>query len=245
MATKDELKNLKIPKHVAIIMDGNGRWATGKGKSRQYGHKTGSKTLETICDDAYSLGIQYMTVYAFSTENWIRPAKEVHYLMHLLRHYLKDSIKKSKKDNIRIRVIGNVQGLDNDIIEKIQTLESSSSTNTGLNLQIALNYGGRNEIIRSIKKIYHDIENNQLHIEDVNEELFNHYLDTQDIPDPDLLIRTSGEWRISNFLLWQLAYTEFYFIDKHWPDFTHTDLIQAIKYYNSKHRRYGGLVNEA
>lgn len=228
-----------IPKHIAIIMDGNGRWAEAKGKKRQSGHKQGSKTLETICKQAYELGIEYITAYAFSTENWARPKEEIDNLMRLLRQYLKTSLKNASKDNIKVRVIGDKTGLDEDIIDSINKLEEGSKNNTGLRLQIALNYGGRDEITRMTKKIAYDIKNDKINIDSINQELIGRYLDTTDIPDPDLLIRTSGEMRLSNFLLWQLAYTEFYFVEKHWPDFDINDLKDAIKYYNKVDRRYG------
>lgn len=232
---------LVIPSHVAFIMDGNGRWATSKGKSRQSGHKQGSKTLEKICRQASDLGIKYITVYAFSTENWVRPKSEVDNLMNLLRHYLKNSIKNARKDNMRVSVIGNRDGLALDIVESIKLLEKDSKENTGLHLQIALNYGGRDEIVRMTKRIMTDFENNKININDIDEETINSYLDTRSVPDPDLLIRTSGEMRISNFLLWQIAYSEFYFVEKHWPDFTIDDLKDAIMHYNKKDRRYGGV----
>ncbi len=191
----------KIPKHVAFIMDGNGRWATNKGKSRQFGHKQGAKTLEHICRQASDLGVLYITVYAFSTENWARPKAEVNNLMNLLRHYLKSSIKNARKDNMCVTVIGDKSGLDQDIIKSIECLEEDSKDNTGLHLQIALNYGGRDEIVRMTKRLMIDFENNKIDINKIDEDTINKYLDTAEVPDPDLLIRTSGEMRISNFLL--------------------------------------------
>ncbi|GKX28949.1 isoprenyl transferase [Vallitalea longa] len=231
--------NRNVPRHVAIIMDGNGRWAKSRGKKRQAGHRQGSKTLETICKQAYDIGIEYITAYAFSTENWARPIDEINNLMNLLRQYLKTSLKNASRDNIKVRVIGDKTGLDKDIITSIDRLEEGSKNNTGLRLQIALNYGGRDEIVRMTKKIVCDIENNKININSINQDLIEEYLDTKDIPDPDLLIRTSGEMRLSNFLLWQLAYTEFYFVQKHWPDFTIEDLEGAIEYYSNIDRRYG------
>ncbi|GMQ60512.1 isoprenyl transferase [Vallitalea sediminicola] len=231
--------NYNVPRHVAIIMDGNGRWAMARGKKRQYGHRQGSKTLETICKQAYDIGIDYITVYAFSTENWSRPKEEIDNLMNLLRQYLKSSLKNASRDNIKVRVIGDKKGLDKDINASIDRLEEGSKDNTGLQLQIALNYGGRDEIVRMTKKIVTDFENNNININTINQKTIERYLDTKDIPDPDLLIRTSGEMRISNFLLWQLAYTEFYFVQKHWPDFTIDDLKDAIEYYSNIERRYG------
>ncbi len=245
MAVKDEaLIGLKIPNHVAFIMDGNGRWAKEKGKKRTAGHKAGSNALKVICRDASDMGIKYVTVYAFSTENWERPKEEVDFLMNLLRQYLKDSLKTCKKDNMRVRVIGDRIGLPQDMVDSINHMEAVSAQYTGLNLQIALNYGSRDEIIRAVKRFSADVAAKKENPETLNAELFSQYLDTNGIPDPDLMIRTSGELRLSNFLLWQLAYAEFYFTDKYWPDFNKDDLAQAIINYNSKERRFGGLKHE-
>lgn len=238
------LDKCTIPKHIAIIMDGNGRWAKERGKKRTLGHKEGSKVLQNICRDANDLGVEYVTVYAFSTENWQRPQDEVAFLMDLLRQYLKDSIKNSKKDNMRVRVIGNREGLPLDVLDKISELETASLNYTGLKLQIALNYGGRDELLRAVKDFAHDIKENRVSIDMLDESMLSQYLDTKGIPDPDLMIRTSGEIRLSNFLLWQLAYSEFYFTEKYWPDFKKEDLIEAIIVYNKKERRFGGLSNE-
>lgn len=241
-----------VPKHIALIMDGNGRWARGKGKPRTFGHKKGSETLKQICKDAYNLGVEYVTVYAFSTENWKRSTEEVSFLMNLLRSYLKESIKNAKENNMRVRVIGRRDDLALDIQSAIVDMEEASKDFTGLNLIIALNYGGRDEIVRGMKEMYKSIliksENNQLSLTDlidnITEEQFNKYLDTKEIPEPDLLIRTSGEFRTSNFLPWQIAYTEFYFTDKHWPDFDKNELEKAIHYYNNRDRRFGGVKDE-
>ena len=241
---KKELDGYNIPKHIAIIMDGNGRWAKEKGKPRTFGHKKGSEALKKLCKEAPKIGVEYITVYAFSTENWKRPKEEVDFIMNLLRHYLNDSIKNAKKDNLVVRIIGDKKGLDEDIIEKINTLENDSKNNTGLKLQIAINYGSRDEIVRAVKNIAQDFKNEHINIDDINEENINSYLDTKNIPDPELLIRTSGEVRISNYLLWQIAYSELYFTNKMWPDFTIDDMIKAIKYYNNKDRRFGGIANE-
>lgn len=238
------LKDYIIPNHIAIIMDGNGRWAKERGKKRTIGHREGSNVLKKICSYADEIGVKYITVYAFSTENWKRPKEEVLFLINLLRQYLKDSIKNSKKDNMRVRVIGDKTGLPKDVLNSIESLEKESKDHTGLNLQIALNYGSRNEIIRGIKKLVNDINNNEINIEEIDEKCFSSYLDTKDLPDPDLMIRTSGELRLSNFLLWQMAYCEFYFTNKYWPDFNKVDLLDAIKEYNKKERRFGGLANE-
>lgn len=211
---------LEVPEHVAIILDGNGRWAKKRMMPRNYGHAQGSKTVEQICEDAWNLGIKYLTVYAFSTENWKRPEKEVNALMKLLRSYLKDCIKRTTKNNMRVRVIGDKTGLSDDIRQAIEELEQVSSVNTGLNFTIAINYGSRDEMRRAMVRMAGDVELGKVASADITEELFNSYLDTWDIPDPDLLIRTSGEQRLSNFLLWQLAYTEFLFMDVSWPDLT-------------------------
>lgn len=232
---------MNVPQHIAIIMDGNGRWAAKRGMPRNYGHTQGSKTVEVICEDAYKMGVKYLTVYAFSTENWSRPKSEIDALMKLLRNYMKTCIKTATKNNMRVRVIGDKTGLDADIRERILELEEVSKNNTGLNFQIAINYGGRDEIIRAVKKLVKDKEENKFNIEDIDEKLFEEYLDTNDIPDPDLLIRTSGELRLSNFLMWQLAYSEFYITDVLWPDFTKDELSKAIEQYNSRERRYGGV----
>jgi len=232
---------MKIPQHVAIILDGNGRWAKKKLMPRNYGHAQGSKTVEKICEESHRMGIKYLTVYAFSTENWNRPQEEVDALMKLLRTYLKDCLKTSSKNNMRVRILGDVSRLDKDMQESILELERESAQNTGLNFQVALNYGSRNEMIRGIKKIAMDLKAEKICLDDIDEEKFAEYLDTKGIPDPDLLIRTSGEQRLSNFLLWQLAYTEFYFTDILWPDFNTGELIKAVEFYNGKNRRFGAL----
>lgn len=234
-------KILNVPEHVAIILDGNGRWAKKRFMPRNYGHAQGSKNVEKMCEIAWNLGIKYLTVYAFSTENWKRPEKEVNTLMKLLRDYLKDCIERTSKNNMRVRILGDKTGLSEDIRQAIDRLESVSANNTGLNFQIALNYGSRDEMVRAIKKLAADIENKKRTSADVDEKIFEQYLDTAGIPDPELMIRTSGEQRLSNFLLWQLAYTEFYFTDVLWPDFGRKDLIRAIEQYNSRDRRFGGV----
>lgn len=234
---------MNVPKHVAIILDGNGRWAKSKGMPRNYGHAQGSKNVEIICEEAYRMGIQYLTVYAFSTENWNRPKDEVDALMKLLRNYMKTCLKTAAKNRMCVRVIGDKTGLDDDIRNRIEELEAATVNNDGLHFQIALNYGSRDEIIRAVKKIMTDTEKGKLLPEQMNEAVFENYLDTAGIPEPDLLIRTSGEERISNFLLWQLAYTEFYFTDVPWPAFTKEELVKAVEEYNRRDRRFG-LVKE-
>ncbi len=235
---------MKIPQHVAIILDGNGRWAKSKGMPRNYGHKMGAKNVEKICDTAGHMGIKYLTVYAFSTENWGRPQPEVDELMRLLGSYMKTCLKTAKKNNMRVRVLGDISRLTPKLQEQILELEQVSSAYDGFYFQIALNYGSRDEMLRAMKKMYTDIKAGKLSEDAVTEEVFSRYLDTADIPDPDLLIRTSGEQRLSNYLLWQLAYSEFYFTDTPWPDFDEAELKKAVEAYQSRDRRYGGLSEE-
>ena len=235
---------MNVPQHVAIILDGNGRWAKAKGMPRNYGHAQGSKNVERICEDAWRIGIKYLTVYAFSTENWNRPKDEVDALMTLLRNYMKTSLKTAAKNDMKVRVIGDISRLDEDIRNRILELEEATKENGGLNFQIAINYGSRDEIIRAVRRISSDCAEGKIKPEEIDESIFEHYLDTHDIPDPDLLIRTSGELRLSNYLLWQLAYTEFYFTDVPWPDFNKEELIKAVEQYNARDRRYGGVKEE-
>ena len=232
---------MKIPQHVAIILDGNGRWAKSKGMPRNYGHAQGSKNVEKICEAAYKMGVKYLTVYAFSTENWKRSKDEVDGLMKLFRSYLKKCIKLADKNKMRVRVIGEVSAFDQDIQESIARLEQYSQKYDEIYFQIALNYGSRDEIIRGIRKLAQDAADGKVKPEEIDEHVFDNYLDTAGIPDPDLMIRTSGEERLSNFMLWQLAYTEFYFTDVLWPDFNKKELIKAIEYYNGRDRRFGGI----
>lgn len=238
-AIRDE--KLNIPKHVAIILDGNGRWAKKRNMPRNYGHVQGSKTVEQIIEDAYNMGIEYITVYAFSTENWKRSQDEVDALMKLLSKYLIDCIERSTKNNMQVRVIGDKTGLDDKLVQRINELEDATREATGLKFTIAINYGGRDEIRRAVQCIAEDVKAGRIQPADITEELINAKLDTAGLPDPDLLIRTSGEERLSNFLPWQLAYTEFHFTDVLWPDFTKEDLLTAIRYYNGRERRFGGV----
>lgn len=231
----------QVPEHVAIILDGNGRWAKKHFMPRNMGHRQGAKVVEQICEDAWDLGIKYLSVYAFSTENWKRPDKEVNALMKLLRRYLIDCIERTSKNNMRVRVIGEKSRLAEDIRSAIEELEEVSSKNTGLNFTIALNYGSRDEMVRAMRRMGADLRKGDLKEEEITEELFSSYLDTRDIPDPDLMIRTSGEQRLSNWMLWQLAYSEFYFTDVLWPDFNKAELEKAIEFYNSRDRRFGGV----
>lgn len=235
---------MNIPQHVAIILDGNGRWAKSKGMPRNYGHTVGAKNVETVCKAANELGIKYLTLYAFSTENWNRPDTEVAALMKLLESYLKTCIKTADKNNMRVRVIGEINRLNEKFQKSINDLESASTKNTGLNLTIAINYGSRDEILRAIKKVNLDASQGKLDIDSLDANIFSSYLDTKDLPDPDLLIRTSGEQRLSNYLLWQLAYSEFYFTDVPWPDFHKKELEDAIYAYNKRDRRFGALKEE-
>ena len=222
--------------HIAIIMDGNRRWARKRLMPQTLGHQKGAETLEQVSRLVWDKGIRYLTVYAFSTENWKRSAKEVEYIMDLARKFLKTSIRDATQNNMRVRVIGNKKGLAEDIQAQIEELEQATAGFTGLNLQIALNYGGRDEIIRAAEKFWQAGGT----AENLTEEAFAGYLDTAGIPDPELLIRTGGESRLSNYLLWQAAYSEIYVTDVFWPDFGETELDQAIGYYQTRNRRFGG-----
>lgn len=235
---------MNVPRHIAIILDGNGRWAKQKGMPRGYGHVKGCENLEKVCEYARELGVRYLTVYAFSTENWKRSREEVDGLMNLFRDYLKKCIKISKKWQMRVRVIGEVSAFDKDIQDSVRTLEEFSSQYDKLHFQLALNYGSRDEIVRGVRKLLTECQEGKLRPDDITEERLGDHLDTAGLPDPDLLIRTSGELRLSNFLLWQLAYTEFYFADVHWPDFDREELVKAIEQYNKRDRRYGGVKEE-
>lgn len=239
------MKQDNLPKHIAIIMDGNRRWAKNKNLPVSLGHKEGAKTLEKVVRYANKIGIKYITVYAFSTENWKRSQEEVSTLMGILRWYLKDCVKKSMKNNVRCRVIGRKEELSPDIVQSIENLEEKTKNNTGLNFTIAINYGGRDEITRAVKKIAADVKAGKINPDDITEQTITDNLDTRELPDPDLLIRTSGEQRLSNYLPWQLAYTEFYFTDTYWPDFSKEELIKAFEKYNKRERRFGGVKEDA
>lgn len=234
-----DINKENMPKHIAIIMDGNRRWAKEKNIERKLGHKAGADTLEKIAMYANEIGIEYMTVYAFSTENWKRTEEEVGALMLLLKAYVDKFLDKSNEKNIRIRVLGDIKRLDTKLRESIEKIVKKSEKNTGLTLNIAFNYGGRNEITRAVQKISNKVLNGDITVEEIDEQLVTNNLYTQGEPDPDLLIRTGGELRISNFLLWQLAYTEFLFIDKYWPDFSEEDLLKAISVYQERNRKFG------
>lgn len=235
---------LIIPKHVAIILDGNGRWAKKRGMPRNYGHIAGAKNLEQICEDAWDLGIKYLTVYLFSTENWKRSKTEVSALMELFRRYMKTSIKRAADNNMKVSVIGEISAFAPDLQESIRKLVDSSKDYTGLHFQLAMNYGSRDEITRAVRKLAARCADGSLDPESISEEMISQSLDTGDLPDPDLLIRTGGEQRLSNYLMWQLAYTEFYFTEIPWPDFHKKDLEMAIEKFNNRDRRFGGVKEE-
>ena len=236
-----ELSELKIPQHVAIIMDGNGRWAKKKHMPRTFGHAQGARVLEQTLEDCDDLGVKYLTVYAFSTENWARPYEEVQVIMNLFRDYLISAVEKCNRNNVRCMVIGERSKLDDDIIAAINNLENETRNNTGITFIVAINYGARDEITRGVREIAESVRKGEIDPADISEDLITAHLDTRDIPDPDLLIRTSGEERLSNFLMWQLAYTEFYFTDIPWPDFNKEELIKAIEKFSSRDRRYGNV----
>lgn len=232
---------MNIPRHIAIILDGNGRWAQSHGMPRTYGHIRGCANLETVVDEALDLGVKYLTVYAFSTENWKRSKDEVEALMKLFRSYLKKCIRVAVHNQIRIRVIGETTAFSKEIQQNIAELEEVSKDYDRMVFQIALNYGGRDELTRAMRQMAREAAAGTLSPEEIDEAKISGYLDTGGIPDPDLLIRTSGEKRISNFLLWQLAYTELYFTDVPWPEFDREQLICAIEHYNNRDRRFGGV----
>ncbi len=233
---------MNVPTHVAIIMDGNGRWAKAKGMPRNYGHVQGAKTVEDMCEIAWNMGIKYLTVYAFSTENWSRPDDEVNALMKLLRNYMKNCIKRASANNMRVRVIGDKTRLDEDIRKSIADLEEATKDYTGLNFTIAINYGGRDELRRAVKAISEEVKAGSLEPSDITEETIAMHLDTAGLPDPDLLIRTCGELRISNFLLWQISYSEIYVTDVPWPDFNKEELVKACEAYSGRTRKFGNVL---
>lgn len=233
-----------VPQHIAIIMDGNGRWAKSKGLPRNVGHTAGAKNVEKICLAAKKLGVRYLTLYAFSTENWSRPEPEVKALMKLLSGYLDKCIQTAHEHHMHIRVIGDISRLEPKFQQQIIEAERISSVYEELNLTIAINYGSRDEMLRAMRKLCADVQEGALQPQNVTEEVFARYLDTRELPDPDLLIRTSGEQRLSNYLLWQLAYSEFYFTEVPWPEFDEQELKKAIDAYGNRDRRYGGIKEE-
>lgn len=240
----EEIDVQNLPKHIAIIMDGNRRWAKNNGLSTKEGHKAGSKNLENIARFCNKIGIKYLTVYAFSTENWKRSKAEVSALMFILKANLDAMLRRMDTENIKIRVIGEKENIPEDIQPRIDKLVEKTKNNTGLTLNIAFNYGGRAELVHATKVIAEKVKNGELALEDINENTISENIYTAGEPDPDLMIRTSRELRTSNFLPWQLTYTEFYFPDKHWPEFSEEDLIEAIKVYQGRNRRFGGRPDE-
>ena len=233
------MDSVLLPAHIAIIMDGNRRWAKREGKDTPSGHREGAENLKRIARYANEIGIKYMTVYAFSTENWKRSEVEVSALMKILKFFINDFIKNSKS-NIKIKVIGKRDNLSEDLKTAINSIEDKSKNNDGMVLNIAFNYGGREEIVATTKKIAKAVQEGNVHINDIDEVFFANNIYTNSQPDPDLLIRTSGEERISNFLLWQIAYSEFYFTNKYWPEFSSKDLDEAIEAYTKRNRKFGG-----
>ena len=228
-----------MPRHIAIIMDGNRRWAKAQGKPASFGHKAGAKTLEKIVRYANKIGLEYITVYAFSTENWKRTEEEVKALMTLLQSYLDDYSKRADTENIRVKILGDISALTPGMQKSIYNCMERTKDNTGVTFNIALNYGGRDELVKAIRNIAQEVKEGKIDIEDISEEMVSNNLYTKGEPDPDLLIRTSGELRLSNFLPWQLVYSEFLFIDKNWPDFTEEDLDNAIVEYEKRTRKFG------
>ena len=234
-----EFKKENMPKHIAIIMDGNRRWAKAQGKPAGFGHKAGAKVLENIVKYANKIGLEYITVYAFSTENWKRSEDEVNALMMLLQNYLDEYSKRADSENIKVKILGDITALSQGMQKSIINCMERTQNNTGITFNIALNYGGRDEIVKAVKNIAEQTKKGKLEIENINEETISKNLYTAEQPDPDLLIRTSGEIRLSNFLPWQLVYSEFLFIDKNWPDFTEEDLDNAIIEYQKRTRKFG------
>ena len=228
-----------MPRHIAIIMDGNRRWAKAQGKPASFGHKAGAKTLEKIVRYANKIGLEYITVYAFSTENWKRTEEEVKALMTLLQSYLDDYSKRADTENIRVKILGDISALAPGMQKSIYNCMERTKDNTGVTFNIALNYGGRDELLKAVKNIAQEVKEGKIDIQDISEEMVSNNLYTKGEPDPDLLIRTSGELRLSNFLPWQLVYSEFLFIEKNWPDFTEEDLDNAIVEYEKRTRKFG------
>ncbi|WP_101772961.1 isoprenyl transferase [Peptostreptococcus faecalis] len=236
-----DIDTKKIPSHIAIIMDGNGRWAKSRFMPRTFGHKAGVETIRKVVKEASRLGIKYITLYAFSTENWKRPKEEVNTLMGLLVSYLKKELQELDENNVRIRTIGDIDGLPKVCIDELDESKEKTKNNDGLVLSLALNYGGRADIVDAVKNISNQVKDGNIEVEDIDEILISKTLSTKDIVDPDLVIRTSGEQRLSNFLLWEVAYSEFYYTDVHWPDFDEKELQKAIFDYQQRDRRFGGV----
>ncbi len=231
----------KVPAHIAIIMDGNGRWAKSRFMPRTYGHKVGVETIRKVVKECSRLGVKYLTLYAFSTENWKRPKEEVSALMGLLVKYLRNELEELHKNNVKILTIGDISKLPEACIEELTLAKEKTKDNTGLVMSLALNYGGRNDLVNAVKNISQDLVDGKISLDDIGDDLITSHLSTNESPDPDLVVRTSGEQRLSNFLLWELAYSEFYFTDIHWPDFDEKELQKAIFAYQSRDRRFGAI----
>jgi len=231
----------RVPRHIAIIMDGNGRWAEQRGMPRAMGHRAGVEALKEVVRVSDSLGVEYLTVYAFSTENWKRPQSEIGILMSLLKEYIKKELAELHANNVKLRVLGNIEDIPEDVREAYLSACEKTINNTGLVLNVALNYGSRAEITQAVKKIVEDVNNGSLRHDDITEDVFEKYLFTRDCPEPELLVRTSGEMRISNFLLWQIAYSEIVVVDELWPDFKENSLLQTIRVFQNRERRFGGI----
>ena len=234
-----------FPDHIAIIMDGNGRWANGRGLPRAVGHERGVEALRRTVEAAQEVGLKTLTVYSFSTENWRRPVSEVNALFGLLKAYVKRDLNRLAQEGVKIRILGTRQGLPDDILELVKRAEDRTADNSEFNLCIAFNYGGREEVLRAAKAMASAIENGRVAASDIDEAAFSSFLDTSELPDPDILIRTSGEYRLSNFLIWQAAYAELVFMDVLWPDFGKHHLLEAIETYRKRERRFGGLASGA
>lgn len=236
------MEEKRIPKHVAIILDGNGRWAKSRRLPRTQGHLEGVKRVDEAVDTCIKIGIKVLTIYVFSTENWNRPKNEVSMLIHTLVAVLNRKVKKMHEAGVRLQFIGRRQGIPDQVSKGFEEAAQLTKNNTRLTVNVAFNYGGRTEILDGISKVISDVQSGELKPENLNEEVFGQYLYTKGLPDPDLLIRTSGEKRISNFLLWQLSYAEFYFTDKYWPDFDETEFRKAVEDFQNRERRFGGLT---
>lgn len=239
MSFRKLIDTTKLPQHIAIIMDGNGRWAKEHNKPRIYGHKHGVKSVRNIVEGAGEIGLKYLTLYAFSTENWNRPKIEVTALMQLLVNTISKEVASLNKNNVRLMAIGDLQSLPNNCHDELQKAIDQTKNNKGLTVVLALSYSAKWEILKAVKNLSQDVAQNKIDAENISEEVFKNYLETKDIPDPELLIRTSGEHRVSNFLLWQIAYAEFYFSNKLWPDYRKEDLFEAIVNYQNRERRFG------
>lgn len=244
MDLKDQIDKKNLPQHIAVIMDGNGRWAQKKGNQRIFGHKNGVKAVRDTVEGAAELGIKFLTLYAFSTENWNRPKQEVDALMSLLITSINSETDTLIKNNIRLLTIGNIDGLPKNVSAKLKVLINKTANNNGLSLILALNYSARWEIVNAVKSIVSEHKQNPVDVNNIDNKFFEKYLNTKDIPDPDLLVRTSGEYRISNFLIWQMAYSELYFTEVLWPDFRRNDLYEAIVDYQKRERRFGKISEQ-